>query len=165
MAIQFYNKSLKSPGVDTATRMANYRELADYYFEKGVYLNTGAYLDSLLRVIPEEGRLKKTTQRERDGLDEVIELETIIRSTDSILTLTALSKEEQLNYYQDHIDRKGAKNGNRRRKKGLLALTHISNNFYFYNNRLLVSGRQAFCLVGEIALMLIIGTGYLPLIK
>ena len=90
MAIQFYNKSLQSPGVDTATRMANYRELADYYFEKGVYLNTGAYLDSLLRVIPQEGRLKKTTQRERDGLDEVIELETIIRSTDSILSLTAL---------------------------------------------------------------------------
>ena len=125
MAIQFYNKSLQSPGVDTATRMANYRELADYYFEKGVYLNTGAYLDSLLRVIPQEGRLKKTTQRERDGLDEVIELETIIRSTDSILSLTNLSKEEQFEYYQQHIDRKRAKElaAIEEEKKGFLALT------------------------------------------
>ncbi|MEL0225254.1 MAG: hypothetical protein VW912_01035, partial [Flavobacteriaceae bacterium] len=147
LAIQFYNKSLQSPGVDSATRMANYRELADYYFEKGVYLNTGAYLDSLLRVIPQEGRLKKTTQRERDGLDEVIELETIIRSTDSILSLTALSKEEQFEYYQQHIDRKRAKElaAIEEEKKGLFSFnTSASNNFYFYNNRLLVSGRQAF---------------------
>lgn len=147
LAIQFYNKSLQSPGVDIATRMANYRELADYYFEKGVYLNTGAYLDSLLMVIPQEGRLKKTTQRERDGLDEVIELETIIRSTDSILSLTALSKEEQFEYYQQHIDRKRAKElaAIEEEKKGLFSFnTSASNNFYFYNNRLLVSGRQAF---------------------
>ena len=125
----------------------NYRELADYYFENGIYLNTGAYLDSLLRVIPEEGRLKKTTQRERDGLDEVIELETVIRSTDSILTLTALSKEEQLEYYQQHIDRKRAKELAliEEEKKSLFSFnTNASNNFYFYNDRLLVSGRQAF---------------------
>ena len=147
LAIQFYNKSLQSPGVDPATRMANYRELADYYFENGIYLNTGAYLDSLLRAIPEEGRLKKTIQRERNGLDEVIALETIIRSTDSILNLTALSKEEQLNYYQDHIDRKRAKELAliEEEKKGLFSFsTNASNNFYFYNDRLLVSGRQAF---------------------
>ena len=147
LAIQLYNKSLQSPGVDPATRMANYRELADYYFENGVYLNTGAYLDSLLRVIPEEGRLKKTIQRERDGLDEVIELETIIRSTDSILTLTALSKEKQFEYYQQHIDRKKAKElaAIEEEKKGLFSFnTNASNNFYFYNNRLLVLGRQAF---------------------
>ena len=147
LAIEFYNKSLQSPGVDPATRMANYRELADYYFENGVYLNTGAYLDSLLRVIPEEGRLKKTIQRERDGLDEVIALETIIRSTDSILSLTALSKEEQFEYYQQHIDRKRAKElgAIEEEKKGLFSFnTNASNNFYFYNNRLLVSGRQAF---------------------
>ena len=147
LAIQLYNKSLQSPGVDPATRMANYRELADYYFENGVYLNTGAYLDSLLRVIPEKGRLKKTIQRERYGLDEVIELETIIRSTDSILTLTALSKEEQFEYYQQHIDRKKVKElaAIEEEKKGLFSFnTNASNNFYFYNNRLLVSGRQAF---------------------
>ena len=40
-------------------------------FSKG-YVKTGAYLDSLLREIPEQGRLKTNTQRERDGLDEVI---------------------------------------------------------------------------------------------
>ena len=147
LAIQFYNKSLRSPGVDAPTRMANYRELADYYFENGVYLNTGAYLDSLLRVIPVEGRLKKTVQRERDGLDEVIALETVIRSTDSILTLTAMSKEEQLAYYQQDIDQKRAKElaAIEQEKKGLFSFSsNAANNFYFYNKRLLVAGKQSF---------------------
>ena len=147
LAIAYYNKSLLSPGVDTATRMANYRELADYYFEKGVYLNTGAYLDSLLSVIPEEGRLKKTVQRERNGLDQVVALETIIRSTDSILHLTALPKEQQLSYFQNIIDQKRAKElaAIKEENKGLFKFnTSEANNFYFYNDRLLVSGKQTF---------------------
>lgn len=147
LAVQFYNKSLQSPGVDVATQMANYRELADYYFEKGVYLNTGAYLDSLLRVIPSEGRLKQTVQRERDGLNEVIELETVIRSTDSILSLTAMSKENQLAYYQSEIERKRAKElaAIQEQKKGIFSFnTNAANNFYFYNERLLIAGKQDF---------------------
>ena len=147
LAVQFYNKSLQSPGVDVATQMANYRELADYYFENGVYLNTGAYLDSLLRVIPSEGRLKQTVQRERDGLNEVIELETVIRSTDSILRLTAMSKENQLAYYQSEIERKREKElaAIQEQKKGIFSFnTNAANNFYFYNERLLIAGKQAF---------------------
>ena len=147
LALQYFNKSLQSPGIDTATQMANYRELADYYFDKGIYLNTGAYLDSLLRIIPGEGRFKKTIQREREGLDEVVELETIIRSTDSILALTALTKEEQLRFFQEEIDRKRAKElaAIKEEKKGLFSFnSNATNRFYFYNDRLLVSGRQAF---------------------
>lgn len=147
LAIRYYDKSLQSPGIDIPTSMANYRELADYYFESGVYLNTGAYLDSLLRIIPAEGRLRKTVERERKGLDQVIELETIIRSTDSILTLTALSKEEQLAYFQDDIDRKRAKElaAIEEKKKGLFSFSsNAANNFYFYNERLLVAGKQSF---------------------
>ncbi len=147
LALQYYNKSLQSPGIDTPTQMANYRELADYYFDKGVYLNTGAYLDSLLRIIPAEGRFKKSVQRERDGLDEVIELETIIRSTDSILSLIGMTKQAQLAYFQTEIDRKRAQElaAVEEEKKGLFNFnTNAANNFYFYNDRLLVSGRQAF---------------------
>lgn len=147
LALRFYDKSLQSPNVDTSTQMANYRELADHYFDKGVYLNTGAYLDSLLRIIPAEGRYKKTVQRERDGLEEVVELESIIRSTDSILALTALSKEEQLRFFQEEIDRKRAQElaAIEQEKKGLFNFnSSAANRFYFYNDRLLVSGRQAF---------------------
>ena len=78
----------------------------------------------MLREIPEEGRLKTNTQRERDGLDEVIALEQVIRSTDSILSLAAMSKEEQLAYFQKEIDEKRAKElaAIENEKKGFLDL-------------------------------------------
>ena len=147
LVLKYYDKSLQSPLVDSSTRRANYRELADYYFLKGGYVKTGAYLDSLLREIPEQGRLKTNTQRERDGLDEVIALEQVIRSTDSILSLAAMSKEEQMAYFQKEIDEKRAKElaAIENEKKGFFGFGNNPGNiFYFYNERLVVQGKQAF---------------------
>ena len=147
LALEYYNKSLKSVYIDPATQRANYRELADYNFSQGNYVKTGSYLDSLVGQIPEEGRLKKTIQREREGLEDVITLEKIIQTTDSILRLTAMSKEEQRNFFQTEIDRKRAQElaAVVQEKKGIFNFGgNASNNFYFYNNRLLVGGKQEF---------------------
>lgn len=147
LALSYFNKSLRSPNIDTSTQIANYRELADYYFQAGGYVKTGAYLDSLLRQIPEEGRFKMNIQRERDGLDEVIALEQVIRSTDSILSLAAMTKEEQLSFFQNVIDEKRAKElaAIEEDKKGFFSFgNNPANVFYFYNERLVVQGKQAF---------------------
>ena len=147
LALSYFNKSLRSPNIDTSTQIANYRELADYYFQAGGYVKTGAYLDSLLRQIPEEGRFKMNIQRERDGLDEVIALEQVIRSTDSILSLAAMTKEEQLSFFQNVIDEKRSKElaAIEEEKKGFFSFgNNPANVFYFYNERLVVQGKQAF---------------------
>ena len=147
LALSYFNKSLRSPNIDTSTQIANYRELADYYFQAGGYVKTGAYLDSLLRQIPEEGRFKMNIQRERDGLDDVIALEQVIRSTDSILSLAAMTKEEQLSFFQNVIDEKRAKElaAIEEDKKGFFSFgNNPANVFYFYNERLVVQGKQAF---------------------
>ena len=147
LALSYFNKSLRSPNIDISTQIANYRELADYYFQAGGYVKTGAYLDSLLRQIPEEGRFKMNIQRERDGLDEVIALEQVIRSTDSILSLAAMTKEEQLSFFQNVIDEKRAKElaAIEEDKKGFFSFgNNPANVFYFYNERLVVQGKQAF---------------------
>jgi len=147
LALKQYGKSLKSDYIDPATQRANYRELADYNFSQGNYVKTGAYLDSLVAQIPEEGRFKKTVQREREGLDDVIKLEKTIRTTDSILQITAMSKEEQRKFFQAGIDQKRAKElaAVAQEKKGIFNLGgKSSNNFYFYNERLLVGGKQEF---------------------
>ena len=147
LALHFYNKSSQSPYADASTRMANYRELADYHFQEGGYVKTGAYLDSLLREIPEEGRLKTNVQRERDGLDKVIALEEVIRSTDSILALAAMTKAEQLDFFQNEIDKKRERElaAIKEAKKGIFNFRNNSANvFYFYNERLVVTGKQNF---------------------
>ena len=148
LAKQFYNKSLKAPGIDPPTRRQNYRDLADNAFVRGSYVDTGAYLDSLLSQFPQESRQKTIVLQEREGLQEVIGFEKTIRETDSILTLTAMIPEEQLAFYQKAIDSKRAKELAKieLEKKPLFNVLNRSNGkqFYFYNENLVILGKQAF---------------------
>ena len=147
LALLYYNKSLSSPYVDQQTRQNNYRELADYFFHKGAYVKTGAYLDSLIGQIQQEGRFKKAVIRERQGLDDVIRLENIIKTTDSLLYLTALTPKAQKAYFEAAIERKRQAElaTIKETKKGLFNVkSQEANRFYFYNERLLVAGKQAF---------------------
>ena len=148
LAKQFYNKSLKAPGIDPPTRRQNYRDLADNAFVRGSYVDTGAYLDSLLSQFPQESRQKTIVLQEREGLQEVIGFEKTIRETDSILTLTAMIPEEQLAFYQKAIDSKRAKELAKieLEKKPVFNLLNRSNGkqFYFYNKNLVILGKQAF---------------------
>ena len=148
LAKQFYNKSLKAPGIDRPTRRQNYRDLADDAFTRGHYVDTGAYLDSLLGQFPQESRQKTIVSLEREGLQEVIGFEKTIRETDSILTLSAMIPEEQLAFYQKAIDTKRAKELAKieLEKKPLFNVLNRSNGkrFYFYNENLVVLGKQQF---------------------
>jgi len=148
LAKQFYNKSLKAPGIDPPTRRQNYRDLADNAFVRGSYVDTGAYLDSLLSQFPQESRQKTIVLQEREGLQEVIGFEKTIRETDSILTLAAMIPEEQLAFYQKAIDSKRAKELAKieLEKKPLFNVLNRSNGkqFYFYNENLVILGKQAF---------------------
>ena len=148
LAKQFYNKSLKAPGIDRPTRRQNYRDLADNAFSRGHYIDTGAYLDSLLGQFPQESRQKTIVSLEREGLQEVIGFEKTIRETDSILTLSAMIPEEQLAFYQKAIDTKRAKELAKieLEKKPLFNVLNRSNGkrFYFYNENLVVLGKQEF---------------------
>lgn len=146
LALDYYNKSLRSPYVDATTAAANYRELADYFFLEGAYVTAGGYLDSLLIQLP-EGRTQQRTQRERNGLDEVIRLENSRSRNDSIVMLTKMSKTEQKAFFEAEIDKKRKKElaAVATEKKALFGFGNkASSNFYFYNDRLLVAGRQEF---------------------
>ena len=146
LAVVYYNKSLKSPVNTPAIKAANFRELANLYFDQGNYLFSGNYLDSLLTQLP-DGNEKKRTQRQRRGLDDVIALETTIKTTDSILRLTQMTPEQQIDYLTEQIETKRQKelDAIAEEKKSLFNRKNkTASNFYFYNERLLIAGRQAF---------------------
>jgi len=122
--------------------------LADYYFHKGNYLTTGNYLDSLLTQLSVDSKYRNTVQREREGLDQVIIYETTIQYVDSVLMLASMNKKEQYAFFENQISLK--------RKKELEAIEKKKNNklfrfradnvsvFYFYNERLRITGKQDF---------------------
>ena len=91
LTVYFLNLSLRSKNIDYPTKERNYRDLADFYFDKGEYILSGKYLDSLIRILPDFTYESKIAARERDNLDNVIKYEKIAKSTDSILYILSLS--------------------------------------------------------------------------
>ena len=149
LGAHYLTKSLRSENIDLPTKAANYRDMADFNFADGKYLLTGYYLDSLLPIIPEETLSRRATQRERDNLNGVIKYETIIRKTDSILRLLSMDKVDQLKYFEDFLKKKKAKALAKvvEKDKGVfsfLSKAEKASQFYFYNPKLLILGKQQF---------------------
>ena len=145
----YLGQSLKSENLDLPTKKANYRDLANFNFAGGKYVLTGAYLDSLLSTLPEETLDKRRIQRERDNLNAVIKYENIVQITDSLLYLSGLSKANQMEYFQKHIEEKEAQAlaKIKTEEKGIFPFFSKgaqANAFYFYNPKLLVQGQQKF---------------------
>ena len=145
----YLGQSLGSKNLDLPTKRANYRDLANFNFAGGNYVLTGAYLDSLLQTLPEETLLKKRTQRERDNLNAVIKYEKIVIITDSLIYITKLDKDAQMEYFKNYIEKKKAKAMAKitSEEKGIFPFFgkgSKTNAFYFYNPKLVVQGQQKF---------------------
>ena len=145
----YLSRSLKSENLDLPTKKANYRDLANFNFTGGKYLLTGAYLDSLLSIVPEKTLNKRRIQRERDNLNAVIKYENIVQITDSLLYLNGLSKVDQMEYFQKHIEEQEAQAMAKVKteEKGIFPFFSKgsqANTFYFFNPKLVVQGQQKF---------------------
>ena len=148
LTVYFLNLSLRSKNIDYPTKERNYRDLADFYFDKGEYILSGKYLDSLIKILPDFTYESKIAARERDNLDNVIKYEKIAKSTDSILYILSLTREKQIEFFRNLILEKQAKeltmiNRGKKRFK-LFSKNQPSEQFYFYNPSLLIQGEQKF---------------------
>ena len=150
LAQVYFSASQKEPSLDEPTQRANYRDLADYYFSQGAYEKTGAYLDSLIPLLDRNPLTQKRTQRERTNLEGILKYENAIQTTDSLLTLLSLSKEEQQAYFQKYLEDKKKNvieivaNNLASNKKQRLFESNKKTNFYFYKPNLVAQGKQSF---------------------
>ena len=147
LAQQYLSLSQKARTLDEPTQKANYRDLADYYFENQQYLLAGAYLDSLLPLLPDASLLQKRTQRERNNLDGVVSYERQRLETDSLLRIMALDTLEQRQFFEAFLANKRAEEraaiAAQKTATGLFR-GGAKNTFYFYNPLLVVEGKQYF---------------------
>ena len=149
LGLSSFNKSLRSKNVDIITRKSNYRELVDYFIKKGNFIKSGAYLDSLIQLMGKNSFNKKMTERERKGLDRIIELETTIRNNDSILSIVSMNKTEKLNFFNRYIEksiRKDSlkKNSSDTRRRVFRKQRRSQAKFYFYNENQTNQGKDIF---------------------
>ena len=154
LAINYYNKSLRSPAKDYLLNVKNHNILADYYFHNKQYLSSAAHYDSTLLNIRNDKRLYRKITKKRSSLDDVIYYELSVKKNDSILRLVNMSEDERvlffnsylqkikdkLKFEEDIIDNKNnislaSKNNSISSKDAL---------FYFYNPTAVAYGKNEF---------------------
>lgn len=108
-AIEYYNKSLRSPSSDVYLKSINYEILANINFDRANYQDAGKYFDSTLTYMSPELLEFRTIKKKRENLEDVIKYETMAEETDSILYLAGLSEEDRIAYFTDYTDKLKAK--------------------------------------------------------
>ena len=104
-ALKFYNVSLKKATTDQYLIASNYRDLGNMYFKNADYPVAAKYYDSTLVKLDVKTREFIRIQKTRKDLDEVIQLEAIAKTNDSILNLVALSETDRVLYFENYIDK------------------------------------------------------------
>ncbi len=108
-AIEYYNKSLRSPSSDIFLKSINYEILANINFDRADYQEAGKYYDSTLTYMSPDLLEFRTIKKKRENLEDVIRYENLAEETDSILYLAGLSEDEQIAYFTKYTDELRAK--------------------------------------------------------
>jgi len=158
LAVTSFQNSLNTKIGSQTQQELSFEQLGNVYFDKTSFETAGAYYDSVI-AIAENPNLKRIRRimRKRANLEEVIKNETIARINDSIINVASLSKEDQIQFYQAHIDKlkkqeelakiraenekitTGDANGSNDNSSN-----PIGGTFYFYNPQVASFGKQDF---------------------
>ncbi|MDR9458071.1 MAG: hypothetical protein RI572_11745 [Salegentibacter sp.] len=158
LAVEYYNKSLRAPISDKFLKSINYEILADRNFEDAKYRDASKYYDSTLAVMSPQLREYRTIKKKRDNLEDVILYEESLARNDSILMLSSMLPDEQLEYFTAHIEdlKTKAESDNLAGTfveevpqtslpgPGAMPTPGGTRNFYFYNESRLQNGLQTF---------------------
>ena len=102
LAVEYYNKSLRTNSPDKILVSKNYENLGDIFFDYAEYKIAGAYFDSTMLNMKENSKPYRIIKRKRENLDDVIYYEDIAYVNDSILDLVSMSETERKAYFDDY---------------------------------------------------------------
>ena len=160
-AIVNFKNSLRTKQSKDFQKELSYEQLGDIFFDKAAFQPAGAYYDSVVQITKNKNvkRIRRII-RKRKNLEEVILYENIAKTSDSILKIAALPKEEQEKFYQAYIDKLKKEEEDAKKKLEETAVTSGFGNFndnsskdatstrggkfYFYNTQVAGFGKQEF---------------------
>ncbi len=105
LAVQYYNKSLRTNSPDKYLESLNYYTLGDVNFDRKEYATSGKYYDSTLQRMIVDSKRYRVLKKKRDNLDDVILYEGVAKTNDSILNVVAMSPAERIAYYSEYTER------------------------------------------------------------
>jgi len=166
VAVDYYNKSLRTNTADKFLKSLNYQKLGDMSFDASQYKLAGAYYDSTMLNQKPRTKPYRLIKRKRDNLEDVIFYEDVAQRNDSIINIVNLSEEDRLAVFQELVDRikekdeakKEAEEIAARKNSGLNTGERIGDvrggnterntgqaqTFYFYNPTTVAFGKNEF---------------------
>lgn len=159
LAEVFYKKSLKQPTQDRYLQSLNYRQIAEFRFDKAAYKEAGAYYDSTLSKLKVNTKEYRLFRKKRDNLDDVIAYEDLAKRNDSIIRVLNYTEDERITYFEKYIEKLKEAEAAKKEAEAAKLLAQANNNqllpksggkqntgaiFYFYNPTTVAYGKNEF---------------------
>ncbi len=143
-AVNYYTSAARSQ--DKQLKEKAYEQMSKIGFQKKDYLMAGAYLDSLLQVMPQETLKYLKTKHKRQNIDDIIVLEKKIKRNDSIMKLVNADSLQRVKMIQDYINRLRENEAAQMNKseENFMEVKPKYATFYFYNQDLVNNGKKYF---------------------
>ena len=145
---KYLNKAIKNNS-DKRLLFRAYNKLADIYFKNFDYVKSKKYLDSTLQNIDKKSKKYWEIERQREGLDKIVELEEKILLYDSLIRISNYD-DNKLNEILKNVKIETSNETAPAQKNSFSNAEILTNNslsysnFYFYNSDLVDLGKKSF---------------------
>ena len=148
LAKKYLKSSVRENSTDKDLKSKVYINLFELNFNASEYLLAGKYLDSALNVIDKKSREFWTLDRQKKGIEKVVNIEANLLLWDSLLKISNYDKEKLNKVLNDVLDSRTLTNTRTRELQPPTtknsSQTFIKTNFYFYNPQIVSLGKQSF---------------------
>ena len=148
LAKKYLKSSVRENSTDKDLKSKVYINLFELNFNASEYLLAGKYLDSALNVIDKKSREFWTLDRQKKGIEKVVNIEANLLLWDSLLKISNYDKEKLNKVLNDVLDSRTLTNTGTRELQPPTTInsdqTFIKTNFYFYNPQIVSLGKQSF---------------------
>ena len=148
LAKRYLKLSVRENSTDKDLKSKVYINLFELNFNASEYLLAGKYLDSALNVIDKKSREFWTLDRQKKGIEKVVNIEANLLLWDSLLKISNYDKEKLNKVLNDVLDSRTLTNTGTRDLQPPTTKnsdqTFIKTNFYFYNPQIVSLGKQSF---------------------
>ncbi len=157
IALRDFKSSLRIPDGDKVQKTYTYEKLGNIAFDYSLFVQASSYYDSVLQISRNstDKRIRQI-RRKHKNLAALTTFETTLKTSDSVLKLTNLSKLEQITFFKDQIE--SLKKADEKAAKEQLKNISFGSSFnggssikstnkgkwYFYNSKSLNFGKSEF---------------------
>ena len=148
LAKKYLKSSVRENNTDKDLKSKVYINLFELNFNASEYLLAGKYLDSALNVIDKKSREFWILDRQKKGIEKVVNIEANLLLWDSLLKISNYDKEKLNKVLNDVLDSRTLTNTGKRELQPPTTKnsdqTFIKTNFYFYNPQIVSLGKKSF---------------------